>query len=67
MHVVNAARARELGCHALADQALKIADTPHLGEVRTTKADGAVEVRLGWLPAVVSPELGTDVSTLRTR
>ena len=44
-HSVNAARARELGCHALAAQALAIADTPHLGVVRTTKADGGIEER----------------------
>lgn len=44
-HSANVARAREHGCHALAEQALQIADTPCLGEVRTTKADGAVEVR----------------------
>ncbi len=44
-HAANVARARELGCHALAEQALQIADTPCLGEVRTTKADGTVEVR----------------------
>ena len=44
-HVANAARAREAGCHALADQALNIADTPMLGVVRTIKPDGAVEER----------------------
>jgi hypothetical protein len=44
-HGANVARAREAGCHALAEQALEIANTPHLGEVRTTKADGAVEIR----------------------
>ncbi len=44
-HAANVARAREQGCHALAEQALAIADTPLLGEVRTTKADGSVEVR----------------------
>lgn len=44
-HAANAARAREMGCHALADQALQIADTPHLGVIRTTKPDGGVEER----------------------
>ncbi len=44
-HAGNVARAREMGCHALAEQALEIANTPHLGEVRTTKADGSVEIR----------------------
>lgn len=44
-HAANVARAREAGCHALADQALDIADTPMLGVVRTTKPDGAVEER----------------------
>lgn len=44
-HATNVARAREAGCHALAEQALQIADTPMLGEVRTTKADGSIEVR----------------------
>lgn len=42
-HSANATRARELGCHALAQQALAIADTPCLGIVRTTKADGGIE------------------------
>jgi hypothetical protein len=44
-HAANVARARESGCHALADQALQIADTPELGVVRTTKPDGGVEER----------------------
>lgn len=44
-HAANAARAREMGCHALADQALRIADTPQLGTVRTIKPDGSVEER----------------------
>jgi hypothetical protein len=44
-HSVNAARAREFGCHALAEQALAIANTPHMGIVRTTKADGGIEER----------------------
>lgn len=44
-YAANVARARELMCHALADQALAIADTPMLGVVRTTKADGSIEER----------------------
>jgi hypothetical protein len=44
-HAANVARAREAGCHALADEALKIADTPQLGVVRTVKPDGSVEER----------------------
>lgn len=44
-HSGNATRARAMGCHALADQALAIADTPKLGIVRTTKADGSIEER----------------------
>lgn len=44
-HASNAARAREIGCHALAEQALKIADTPQLGVIRTVKPDGAIEER----------------------
>lgn len=44
-HAANVARAREMGCHALAEQALQIADTPHLGVIRTTKPDGGVEER----------------------
>ncbi len=44
-HATNVARAREMGCHALAEQALQIADTPQLGIVRTTKADGSIEER----------------------
>lgn len=44
-HATNATRAREKGCHALADQTLQIADTPRLGVVRTTKPDGSVEER----------------------
>jgi len=44
-HAANVARAREAGCHALADQSLQIADTPELGVVRTTKPDGGVEER----------------------
>lgn len=44
-HSANVARAREAGCHALADQCLEIADTPMLGVVRTIKPDGAIEER----------------------
>ena len=44
-HATNATRAREHGCHALAEQTLAIADTPLLGIVRTTKADGSIEER----------------------
>lgn len=44
-HAVNVARAREVMCHTLADQTLDIADTPKLGIVRTTKADGSIEER----------------------
>ncbi len=44
-HATNVARAREFGCHALAEQALAIADTPVMGIVTTTKADGSVEER----------------------
>lgn len=44
-HSANAARAREFGCHAIAEQALAIADTPVMGVVTTTKADGSVEER----------------------
>ena len=38
-------RAREIGYDSLADQCLQIADTPVIGEERTTKADGSIEVR----------------------
>jgi hypothetical protein len=44
-HAAKVARARELMCHVLAEEALRIADTPALGVVRTTKADGGVEER----------------------
>jgi len=44
-HATNATRARAIGCHALAEQALHIADTPQIGTIRTTKADGSVEER----------------------
>ena len=44
-HGANAARARELGCRHMAEEMLEIANTPQLGEVRTIKPDGTVEVR----------------------
>lgn len=44
-HAKKSARARELGCHYLAEQCLEIADTPMLGEERTTKADGSIETK----------------------
>ena len=44
-HAGNATRARAIGCHALAEQALRIADTPCVGEIVTVKADGSEEVR----------------------
>lgn len=46
-HVANSARARAIGCHALAEQALEIADTPELGEEVTIKPDGSEEVKRG--------------------
>lgn len=46
-HATDSARAREIGCHALAEQCLRIADTPLLGEETTTKADGSVEIKTG--------------------
>lgn len=44
-HGENAARAREAGCHVMACEMKEIADTPELGEIRTVKDDGKVEVR----------------------
>lgn len=41
------ARAREAGCHALAEQCLQIADSPEFGIETTTKADGGVEEKRG--------------------
>lgn len=38
-------RAREIGANSIADQCLEIADTPLIGKIRTTKADGAIEER----------------------
>lgn len=46
-HAANSARAREIGCHYLAEQCLQIADTPLMGVERTLKADGGIEVREG--------------------
>lgn len=46
-HAANSAHARIVGCHYLAEECLQIADTPLIGEERTTKADGGVEVREG--------------------
>lgn len=42
-HAAKSTRARELGCHYLAEECLRIADTPQLGEERTIKPDGLVE------------------------
>lgn len=44
-HGENAARAREVGCHVMACEMKAIADTPQLGVIRTTKANGDVEER----------------------
>lgn len=44
-HAENATRAREVGCHVMACETKDIADTPQLGEIRTIKPDGTVEVR----------------------
>jgi hypothetical protein len=46
-HGVNSARAREIGYRAISEQCLRIADTPLVGEERTTKADGSIEVKEG--------------------
>lgn len=40
------AHARELGFDVIADDALRIADTQELGEIRTHNPDGTVEVRM---------------------
>lgn len=40
-------RAREIGCHAMAEQCMEIADTPAEGVETTTKADGGVEEKRG--------------------
>ena len=46
-HADNSARARAIGYRALSEQCLQIADTPMIGEERTVKADGTIEVREG--------------------
>ena len=46
-HAENSARAREIGYRVLSEQCLQIADTPLIGEERTVKPDGSVEVREG--------------------
>lgn len=44
-HSENAARARVLGCRAMAEEMHRIADTPCLGVIKTIKPDGSVEER----------------------
>ncbi len=46
-HGADSMRARAKGCHALAEEALEIADTPEMGEEVTIKADGSEEVKRG--------------------
>ena len=46
-HAANSARAREIGYRALSEECLRIADTPLIGEERTVKPDGSIEVREG--------------------
>jgi hypothetical protein len=46
-HAANSTRARELGCHFLAEQCLQIADTPLEGVETTSKPGGIVEERRG--------------------
>ena len=46
-HAVNSACAREIGYRALSEECLRIADTPLIGEERTVKPDGSIEVREG--------------------
>lgn len=46
-HAENSTRAREIGYRVLSEQCLQIADTPLIGEERTTKADGSIEIREG--------------------
>jgi hypothetical protein len=41
------AHARNLGLDCMADRMLEIAETPTIGEKRTTKADGSVEITTG--------------------
>ena len=44
-HGDNSVRARELGCHAMADECVMIANSPMIGEERTIKADGGIEIK----------------------
>jgi hypothetical protein len=46
-HAANSARARELGCHFLAEECLQIADNTLEGIETTVKADGGIEERRG--------------------
>ena len=46
-HGDNAARARQIGCEAIAEEMLGIADTPQLGVETITKDDGKIETREG--------------------
>ena len=46
-HGVNSTRARVVGCHAMADRCIEIACNPMIGEERTIKPDGSIEVREG--------------------
>lgn len=46
-HGEAAKAARVIGCHALADQCIEIADTPETATETITKADGGVETRVG--------------------
>lgn len=46
-HAAKSTRAREIGCHFLAEQCLSIADTPLEGIETTLKADGGIEERRG--------------------
>ena len=44
-HRANSKRAREVGCHVMAEECVEIADNPQLGEIVTEKADGGTEIR----------------------
>lgn len=46
-HAADSARAREIGCHALAEECIEIADTPEEGVETVEKPDGLVETRRG--------------------
>ncbi len=46
-HRENSARAREVGCHAIADDCIEIADTPHEGIETIEKPDGSMETKRG--------------------